>query len=68
MTRLNNAFSKNAEIHAQMMAIYFMRYIFVSVHETLKVTSTMVAGVVSKLWGMADVIAVLKAWEAAKGV
>jgi hypothetical protein len=38
MTRLTNAFSKEAENHAHMMAIYFMRYNFVRIHQTLKIT------------------------------
>ena len=36
MTRLTNAFSKKAENHAHMMAIYFMHYNFVRIHQTLK--------------------------------
>ena len=38
MTRLTNAFSKKAANHAHMMAIYFMHYNFVRIHQTLKVT------------------------------
>jgi hypothetical protein len=38
MTRLTNAFSKKAGNHAHMMAIYFMHYNFVRIHQTLKVT------------------------------
>ena len=65
MTRLTNAFSKKAENHAHMMAIYFMHYNFVRLHQTLKVTPAMAAGVTGKLWEMADLVAVLKEWEAA---
>ena len=36
MTRLTNAFSKKAENHAYMMAIYFMHYNFVRIHQTKK--------------------------------
>jgi len=64
MTRLTNAFSKKAENHAHMMAIYFMHYNFVRIHQTLKVTPAMAAGVTSKLWEMSDLVAVLEAWEA----
>lgn len=32
MTRLTNAFSKNAANHAQVIAIYFMHYNFVHLH------------------------------------
>ena len=45
MTRLTNAFSKKAENHAHMMSIYFMHYNFVRIHQTLKVTPAMAAGV-----------------------
>ena len=45
MTRLTNAFSKKAENHAHMMAIYFMHYNFVRIHQTLKITPAMAAGV-----------------------
>ena len=49
MTRLTNASSKKAENHAHMMAIYFMHYNFVRIHQTLKVTPAMAAGVTPKL-------------------
>ena len=65
MTRLTNAFSKKAENHAHMMAIYFMHYNFVRLHQTLKVTPAMAAGVTPKLWEMADMVAVLEDWETA---
>src|SRR5271154_4808510 len=64
MTRLTNAFSKKAENHAHMMAIYFMHYNFVRIHQTLKITPAMAAGVTSKLWEMPDMVNVLEAWEA----
>src|ERR1019366_96049 len=59
MTRLTNAFSKKAENHAHMMAIYFMHYNFVRIHQTLKMTPAMAAGVTSKLWEMSDMVKVL---------
>jgi hypothetical protein len=67
MTRLTNAFSKKAENHAHMMAIYFMHYNFVLIHQTLKVTPAMAAGVTSKLWEMSDsdMVKVLQDWETA---
>jgi IS1 family transposase len=63
MTRLTNAFSKKAENHAHMMAIYFMHYNFVRIHQTLKVTPAMAAGVTPKLWEMSDIVRVLEDWE-----
>ncbi len=38
MTRITNAFSKKAVNHAHMMAIYFMHYNLVRIHQTLKIT------------------------------
>ena len=63
MTRLTNAFSKKAENHAHMMAIYFMHYNFVRIDQTLKITPAMAAGVTPKLWEMADLVKVLVDWE-----
>jgi hypothetical protein len=64
MTRLSNAFSKKAINHAHMMAIYFMHYNFVCIHQTLKVTPAMAAGVTDKLWEMVDMVKVLEDWGA----
>jgi IS1 family transposase len=66
MTRLTNAFSKKAANHAHMMAIYFMHYNFVRIHQTLKITPAMAAGVTGKLWEMADMVKVLEDWEASQ--
>src|SRR5208282_6672211 len=67
-TRLTNAFSKKAANHDHMMAIYFMHYNFVRIHQTLKVTPTMAAGVTDNLWEMSDMVKVLEEWEAKDGV
>jgi IS1 family transposase len=63
MTRLTNAFSKKAANHAHMMAIYFMHYNFVRIHQTLKISPAMAAGVTSQLWEMSDMVKVLEDWE-----
>jgi IS1 family transposase len=63
MTRLTDAFSKKAENHAHMMAVYFMHYNFVRLHQTLRTTPAMAAGVTKRLWEMADMVDVLEAWE-----
>jgi len=62
-TRLTNGFSKKAENHAYSVAIHFMHYNFVRIHQTLKVTPAMAAGITSKLWEMADMVKVLEDWE-----
>ena len=65
MTRLTNAFSKKAENHAHMMAIYFMHYNFVRIHQTLKITPAMAVEVTSQLWETSDMVKVLEDWELA---
>ena len=40
-------------------------YNFVRIHQTLKVTPAMAAGVTPKLWEMSDMVKVLEDWEAA---
>ena len=65
-TRLTNAFSKKAENHVHAVAIYFMHYNFVRIHQTLRVTPAMAAGVTDRLWEMSDMVNVLEDWEAAR--
>lgn len=66
MTRLTNAFSKKAENHAHSMALYFMHYNFVRVHQTLRVTPAMEAGVTDHVWTFEEVVSVIEEWEAQK--
>jgi IS1 family transposase len=63
-TRLTNAFSKKIENHACAVALHSMYYNFVRLHQTLKVTPAMAAGVTDRLWEMVDVVDVLDAFEA----
>jgi hypothetical protein len=44
-TRLTNAFSKKIENHKHMIAIYSMNYNFCRIHQTLRVTPAMQAGI-----------------------
>ena len=64
LTRLTNAFSKKAANHERAMAIYFMHYNFVRIHQTIGCTPAMAAGVTTKLWELADMVRVLEDWEA----
>jgi len=63
MTRLTNAFSKKMENHAHAMALHFLYCNFVRIHETLRTTPAMAAGVTKRLWEMADIVDVLEGWE-----
>jgi hypothetical protein len=66
-TRLTNAFSKKVENHAWAVALHFMYYNFVRIHQTLKVTPAMQAGVTGKLWEMSDIVALVEANEPKSG-
>jgi IS1 family transposase len=63
-TRLTNAFSKKVENHVAAVALHTMFYNFVRVHQTLKVTPAMAAGVTDRLWEISDLVQVLENWEA----
>src|ERR1700674_645438 len=62
-TRLTNAFSKKAENHAYAVALHAMYYNFVRIHQTLKISPAMAAGVATRLWEIGDVVAMLEEWE-----
>jgi hypothetical protein len=63
-TRLTNAFSKKLENHAYAVALHQMFYNFTRIHQTLRVTPAMAAGVTDRLWDMNDLVKVLEDWEA----
>jgi IS1 family transposase/transposase-like protein len=56
MTRLTNAFSKKwSKLHA-MMALYFAHYNFSRVHESLRVTPAMEAGITDHVWDLRELL------------
>ncbi|MBC7818648.1 MAG: DDE-type integrase/transposase/recombinase [Planctomycetaceae bacterium] len=55
-TRLTNAFSKKASMLAYSLAITFMYHNFVRVHQTLKATPAMAAGIAAKKWTIEDMV------------
>jgi len=58
-TRLTNAFSKKAENHAAAVALYFMHYNFARVHQTLRITPAMAAGVSDHVWSLEEIVALV---------
>lgn len=58
-TRLTNAFSKKVENHMQSVALHFMYHNFVRIHQTLRVTPAMAAGITNKVWDVEDMVALL---------
>lgn len=58
-TRLTNAFSKNLDNHKHMMAIHFMHYNFARIHQTLRVTPAMEAGISDHVWSLEEIAGLL---------
>lgn len=58
-TRLTNAFSKKVENHSAAIALHFAHYNFCRVHQTLRVTPAMAAGVTNRLWEIEDLLALM---------
>jgi len=58
-TRLTNAFSKKLEIHACAVSLHFMYYNFVRVHQTLKTSPAVAAGVADHVWSVEEIVKLL---------
>ena len=63
-TRLNNAFSKKVENHAYAVALHMMYHNFVRIHQKLRVSPAMAAGVSDKLWEIGDIAELVDIAEA----
>ena len=60
-TRLTNGFSKKIENHIAAVAIYFMHYNFCRIHQSLRITPAMAAGVTDHVWSIEEVCALSQA-------
>jgi IS1 family transposase len=60
-TRLTNGFSKKLENHAAAIALHFMHYNFCRIHQTLRVTPAMAAGVTDHVWEIEEIVLLLDA-------
>jgi len=57
--RLTNAFSKKLDNHIAALALYFTYYNFCRVHQTLRVTPAMEAGIADHVWDIDEITALL---------
>ncbi len=55
-TRLTNAFSKKIENHMHSVALFYMHYNFVRIHQSLRVTPAMEAGLTPRVWSIKDIV------------
>jgi IS1 family transposase len=58
-TRLTNGFSKKVENHKAAVALHFMHYNFSRIHQTLRVTPAMEAGVSDHVWSIEEIVRLL---------
>jgi len=58
-TRLTNGYSKKVENHAHAVAIHYMHYNFVRIHQSLRTTPAMEIGLATTPWMIDDPIALL---------
>jgi IS1 family transposase len=64
-TRLTNAHSKKVENHIAAISLHFMHYNFCRVHQTLKTTPAVAAGVTDHVWTLRELIGLLEEAETA---
>jgi hypothetical protein len=55
-TRLTNGFSKKIQNLQAAVALHFMHYNFVRIHQTLRVTPAMEAGITDRVWTLEEII------------
>ncbi len=63
-TRLTNGFSKKLNNHKAMIAIFYLHYNFCRVHQTLRITPAMAAGVSDHVWEIGELVRLLGAEQA----
>jgi len=59
LTRLTNAFSKKIENMKHAVALNFMYYNFCRIHQTLRVTPAMEAGLSDHVWEIEDIVSLM---------
>lgn len=59
-TRLTNGFSKKLENHVAAIAIHYMHYNFCRVHQSLRVTPAIEAGLCDHVWTTKELIGLLE--------
>src|SRR5882672_575322 len=63
-TRLTNGFSKKADNHCHAIALYFMYYNFGRIHQTLRVTPAMEAGLADRIMTIEEICGLVQPQKA----
>jgi len=59
-TRLTNGHSKKLENHEAAIALHYMHYNFCRIHQTLRVTPAMEAGISDHVWSITELVDLLE--------
>ncbi len=59
-TRLTNGHSKKIDIHRHVVALHYVYYNSCKVHQTLRVTPAMEAGIADHVWSLEELLGLLK--------
>ena len=59
-TRLTNGFSKKVEMHEHHVALHFTYYNFCKIHQSIRVTPAMEAGLSDHAWSVEELVALLE--------
>jgi hypothetical protein len=59
-TRLTNAFSKKVENHEHAVALHFAHYNLCRIHQSLRITPAMAAGVSDHVWSLEEIAGLVK--------
>lgn len=65
-TRLTNGHSKKMENHEHALALFYMHYNFARINAAHRVTPAMELGIATKVWSIADIVALLDVVSEAK--
>jgi len=68
LTRPTNSFAKKAENLAAAVAVHFMHYNFGRIHQSVRVTPAMAAGVSDHVWEIDEIVSLLDADRSAHRV
>ena len=60
LIRRTNGYSKRIENHAHQIALHLWHYNFARIHESLRVTPAMEAGVTDRLWDLNDLVKLIE--------
>lgn len=58
-TRLTNGHSKKIENHEAAIALHYMHYNFARIHQTLRITPAMAAGIADHIWSLEEIVGLL---------